>query len=393
MLNLFRRFPLQDLQFLIAAILVQKETGGNLAELLDKTAAVLRSRIQLQQKVKGVHRAGPHDRGYTRFAAVRLLHPLESRQARLHRPIVRNGGWPKNGLCYIGEYDRWRHGYKTNYSDQVLIRSSTNMEVTLIAVFAALAIFAAIGLVLLLVVSERSPTEVRLAGLRSRYVDSAEAGEASDGRGIQNTFSLLTQPLAPFRDWLRSHDQELSYRLGLAGYRKPEDTETYLSVKLLAPVVGILLATFAPPENILLYGSVLGAGAFFVPDMFLFYKISKRKNKIGQALPDALDLLVICMEAGLGIDQAVIRIAKEIEPVHPELSEELSIIGYEQRAGKPRLDAWRSMADRVDLDTVNQFVAMLVQTERLGTPIAKALGTFADGLRTKRLMHGGRTGS
>ena len=260
------------------------------------------------------------------------------------------------------------------------------MEVTLIAVFAALAIFAAIGLVLLLVVSERSPTEVRLAGLRSRYVDSAEAAEASDRRGIQDTFSMLTQPLAPFRDWLRSHDQELSYRLGLAGYRKPEDTETYLSVKLLAPVVGILLATFAPPENILLYALFLGAGAFFVPDVFLFYKISKRKNKIGQALPDALDLLVICMEAGLGIDQAVIRIAKEIEPVHPELSEELSIIGYEQRAGKPRLDAWRSMADRVDLDTVNQFVAMLVQTERLGTPIAKALGTFADGLRTKRLM-------
>lgn len=108
--------------------------------------------------------------------------------------------------------------------------------------------------------------------------------------------------------------------------------------------------------------------------------------KIGRGLPDALDLLVICMEAGLGIDQAVLRIAKEIELVHPELSDELVIISYEQRAGKPRLEAWRSMADRVDLDTVNQFVAMLVQTERLGTPIAKSLGVFADGLRVKRMM-------
>ena len=150
--------------------------------------------------------------------------------------------------------------------------------------------------------------------------------------------------------------------------------------------LGYCSATFAPAENIVLYALLLGAGAFFVPDVFLFYAIGKRKEKIDRALPDALDLLVICMEAGLGIDQAVLRIAKEMEPVHPELSEELSIIGYEQRAGKPRLDAWRSMADRVDLDTVNQFVAMLVQTERLGTPIAKALGTFADGLRTKRLM-------
>jgi tight adherence protein C len=92
------------------------------------------------------------------------------------------------------------------------------------------------------------------------------------------------------------------------------------------------------------------------------------------------------MEAGLGIDQAVIRIASEMNVIHPELSQELIIIGREQRVGKPRLDAWRSMADRVDLDTVRQFVAMLVQTERLGTPIARALGTFADGLRTKRLM-------
>jgi tight adherence protein C len=259
------------------------------------------------------------------------------------------------------------------------------MEVTLIAVFAALAIFAAFGLILLMIVGERSPTEARLAGLRSRYVD-ADAIEAPEQHRAQDLFSTLTRPLAPFRDWLRSRDQDLAFRLGVAGYRKPEDVETYLSAKLLAPVFGILLATFAPPESILIYALILGAGSFFVPDLFLLYKSSQRQTKIGQALPDALDLLVICMEAGLGLDQAVLRIAKEIEPVHSEMSEELSIIGYEQRAGKPRLDAWRSLADRVDLDTVNQFVAMLVQTERLGTPIAKALGTFADNLRTKRLM-------
>ncbi len=72
--------------------------------------------------------------------------------------------------------------------------------------------------------------------------------------------------------------------------------------------------------------------------------------------------------------------------MYPELSEELFIVSYEQRAGKPRLEAWRSMSERVDLETIRQFVAMLVQTDRLGTPIAKALGTFADGMRTKRLL-------
>jgi len=92
------------------------------------------------------------------------------------------------------------------------------------------------------------------------------------------------------------------------------------------------------------------------------------------------------MEAGLGLDQAVLRVAEEMELVCPELSEELLIISREQRAGKPRLEAWRSMADRVDLDTIRQFVAMLVQTEKLGTPIARALGIFADSLRTKRML-------
>jgi tight adherence protein C len=259
------------------------------------------------------------------------------------------------------------------------------MVPTLIAIFAAVALFAAIALVLLLIAQERSPTEVRLAGLRSRYHD-ADATEASEKRGVQDAFTMATRPLAPFRDWLKSRDDQLAHRLGLAGYRNPEDVETFLSLKLLAPVVGILVATFAAPEDIVLYAVILGVAAFFVPDIFLIYKTSKRKTSIRRGLPDALDLLVICMEAGLGIDQAVLRISKEIQPVHPELSEELSIIGYEQRAGKPRLDAWRSMADRVELDTVNQFVAMLVQTERLGTPIAKALGTFADGLRTRRLL-------
>ena len=101
-------------------------------------------------------------------------------------------------------------------------------------------------------------------------------------------------------------------------------------------------------------------------------------------LPDALDLLVVCMEAGLGIDQAMIRVGEEMVLTAPELAEEFQIINREQRAGKPRLDAWRSMANRVDSEFVRQFVTMLVQTEKFGTPIAHALGVFADTLRLRR---------
>ena len=259
------------------------------------------------------------------------------------------------------------------------------MTAIFVAIFAALALFAASALVLLMISGKRSLTESRLAALQS-HARAAYDTEAPDKSQVQDVLALVTRPLAPFRDWLRSNDEELSYRLGVAGYRKPEDADTFLTLKLLAPIVGVLLGTFGGAQNFLFYALFLGVLGFFVPDMLLFYAIGRRKKKIGKALPDAMDLLVICMEAGLGIDQAVLRIASEIELIHPELTEELLIIGREMRAGKPRLDAWRSMSDRVDLDTVRQFVAMLVQTERLGTPIARALGQFADSLRTKRLM-------
>ena len=253
------------------------------------------------------------------------------------------------------------------------------MSVLFIAIFAGVALLAVSALLILAVAGDQSPTEARLAELRSLPAPRSRYQ-------VGDLLSLLTQPLAPFRDWLRSRDDELAYRLGVAGYRKPEDVDTFLSVKLLAPVVGVLLATFTGRDNMLLWSLLLGAAGFFAPDIFLISAMNRRKSKLALALPDVMDLMVICMEAGLGMDHAVLRIAKEMEMVYPEMSEELLIISREQRAGKPRVDAWRSMADRVDLETVRQFAAMLIQTDRLGTPIAHALGQFADALRTQRMM-------
>lgn len=257
------------------------------------------------------------------------------------------------------------------------------MTVLLLAVFVGVALFAVSALVIFALVGERSPTEARLMEVGS--LPGSEL-KVPIGNRVEGMISLISGPLAPLRDWLRSNDEELAYRLSVAGFRRPEDVETYLSSKLLAPVVGVLLATFAGGSNILTYGLILGAAFFFAPDIFLFYTIGKRKEKLNRALPDATDLLMICMEAGLGLDQAVLRVAEEMAFVCPELSEELLIISREQRAGKPRADAWRSMANRVDLDTIRQFVGMLVQTEKLGTPIARALGQFADSLRTDRML-------
>jgi tight adherence protein C len=210
------------------------------------------------------------------------------------------------------------------------------MSTLLLAVFVAIALFAASALVIYAAAGERSPTETRMAELAA----SPGAGdEVSFRYRVGDLISVISTPLAPLRNWLRSSDEELAYRLSIAGYRRPQDVETYLSAKLLAPVVGVLLATLTGTENPFFYSLILGAAAFFAPDVLLFYAIGRRKAKLNLSLPDATDLLVICMEAGLGMDQAVLRVAEELKSVCPELSEELLTISREQRAGKPRAEA------------------------------------------------------
>jgi tight adherence protein C len=125
---------------------------------------------------------------------------------------------------------------------------------------------------------------------------------------------------------------------------------------------------------------------FLAPDFWLGKVITKRQMRIRLGLPDVLDLLIICIEAGLGLDQAVARTVKELERSQPAISDELGIVALEQRAGRPRAEAWKHMAERTDVDTVRNLVTMLVQSEQFGTSIAKTLRTHSDTLRTKRVQ-------
>jgi len=201
--------------------------------------------------------------------------------------------------------------------------------------------------------------------------------------GLARAASGITSIFNPIRSLVSGSDADMAYRLTLAGFRKAEHIEIFTATKMLLPVAAIVAGSFFGENMIaaILVGVVLG---FMAPDVMLTQLISRRQGGIRRALPDALDLLVISMEAGLGIDQAMARVGDEIRLTSPALADEFQIINREQRAGKPRLDAWRSMAERVDIDFVRQFVTMLVQTERFGTPIANALGQFADALRTRR---------
>jgi tight adherence protein C len=208
---------------------------------------------------------------------------------------------------------------------------------------------------------------------------------ATPSTGLARAAAQITSLFKPFRGLVSGFDKDLAYKLTLAGFRKPEHVEIFTAVKLLLPVVGIVAGTFFADNLVaaVLVGAVAG---FFLPDLVLSHLVTRRQTNIRMALPDALDLLVICMEAGLGIDQAMVRVGEEMAVTAPSLAEEFQIVNREQRAGKPRLDAWRSMAERLDIEFIRQFVTMLVQTERFGTPIAHALGVFADTLRSRRMQ-------
>jgi tight adherence protein C len=240
-----------------------------------------------------------------------------------------------------------------------------------------------IAAALILLLSGKDTIDARLMEISAPPAPILPAIDEAPSSGLAQVAAGVTSVFKPIRGLVSGSDEDTAYRLTLAGFRKPENIEIFTAMKMFLPVLAIGAGTFFGSNMVaaILVGGVLG---FLVPDLVLSQLISRRQEGIRRSLPDALDLLVICMEAGLGIDQAMARVGEEIRLTSPALADELLIINREQRAGKPRLDAWRSMAERVDIDFVRDFVSMLVQTERFGTPIANALGQFSDTLRTHR---------
>ena len=125
-------------------------------------------------------------------------------------------------------------------------------------------------------------------------------------------------------------------------------------------------------------------GGFYLPDLWLKIKSDIRREKLFEGLPDALDLLVVCVEAGMGLDGAINRVAEETKLTNPILSDELKLLNLELRAGKSRQDALRNLALRTNIDAMNSLVTLLIQTDKFGTSVAKALRVFSDSFRTER---------
>ncbi len=178
-------------------------------------------------------------------------------------------------------------------------------------------------------------------------------------------------------------------RLIRAGFRSPGALKTLYGSKLflavLLPVLTLMIAPLAgvPDDNRMLAAAAAAMAGFLGPNEFVRMSGRRRQKRIRHALPNALDLMVVCVESGLGLDQAIMQTAKELRRPHPEISQEFAQVNFELKAGKRRVEALRNLADRCAVDELKKLVAVLVQADRFGTGIAQTLRGHSDYMRVQ----------
>ncbi len=208
---------------------------------------------------------------------------------------------------------------------------------------------------------------------------------------IQKTGLSIGGVIEHFENVLPKSQAEVSIvlqRLQHAGFRDESAVKIFYGTKVLVPLlfcILVLVTGLGDMGGFMVY-LIAAALGFLAPDFWLGRRIKQRQSKIRRGLPDVLDLLVICIEAGLSLDHATARTALELKSAQPEVCDELNIVVLEQRAGRPRTDAWKHMAERTDVDCVRNLVTMLIQAEQFGTSVAKTLRIHSDTLRTQRVQ-------
>jgi tight adherence protein C len=261
----------------------------------------------------------------------------------------------------------------------------------IMVVLAVLLVFATVAVLVFSVMQQRAtgpdPVAARLAEIKA----TGESGAWWQTRRAARrpTWERLLARLAGF---LPNADGSESLKDGLveAGYRGPNAVTTFLGAKVLfaaglpllvlvvMPIIGVSLG------NTFIWMVVLAVLGFYLPTLWLWSKSNERKTEVTHALPDALDLMVVCVEAGLGLNAAIVKVAQEMNLASPVLASELRLVNNEMKAGINRIDALRNLAERTGVPDVKSLVAVLVQTDRLGTSVAASLRAQSDSLRIKR---------
>jgi tight adherence protein C len=226
----------------------------------------------------------------------------------------------------------------------------------------------------------------------ARILEQLSAPVAKPAAGAEPRDSSMLRMLKNLGEKMPSpaDTSQLRKELIMAGYRGEQAVPVFFGLRVVGAILlvlgSVLLQDFVkgnPALRILLpaMGAVTG---FRLPVFFLQKRIKARQERLRLSLPDALDLMVVSVEAGLGLDQAMQHVARELEISHPELSEEILLVGLEMRAGKRRADALRNLAERTGEPEIRRLVAILVQNDRFGTSMAESLRTHSDFMRVRR---------
>jgi tight adherence protein C len=249
----------------------------------------------------------------------------------------------------------------------------------------ALALIVGVYGIYVSLVRERDPVALRLRDLRTRALATRPAPDAERP-------SFLLQILATLGGYLPANDSKESLQSGLvrAGIRDASAPTVFLGVKLVMAIGGVvgwiaIHSVLGRPLESALFGALAaGAIGFYVPTIWLYLKGEARRGQVQRALPDTLDLLVVCVESGLGLNAAIERVGHEIALASPALSDEMLMVNQEVRTGLSRGEALRRLARRTGVEDVYALTALLVQADRLGTSVAQSLRAHAESMRTKR---------
>jgi tight adherence protein C len=217
-----------------------------------------------------------------------------------------------------------------------------------------------------------------------------DVAKQATGKGL--LLKLVSRFGESVRPKLDTNVSNTKKRLIRAGYYRENDPVILYGSKVA--IAGLFLLFFLivkfialpvlPAQKFLAFMLLSVIAGFYLPDYYLYRRTKDKKKRIFEGFPDALDLLVVCVEAGMGLDSAIKRVGDEMALKNKVLSDEFRLLSLELRAGKPRADALRSLAMRADLEDVSSLVTLLIQTDRFGTRVAQALRVHSDSMRTKR---------
>jgi tight adherence protein C len=254
------------------------------------------------------------------------------------------------------------------------------LTVTLIAVFASVALIA--GSLTYVSLERSSPTRRRIREFLQPALRHRPGADVTQLHEAPTPFVKRVERLIPKSP---KEMNKLQRRLALAGIHQRSHVVFFALSELAGAALGVVLPLiflgWERGKVFALLGGILG---YLLPSLVLDRWVKRRQKEIQNGLPDALDLLIVSLEAGLALDGALLKSAEELQIAHPALAEELRLVNLECRAGKPRIEAFRNFASRTKVDDVRGLVAMLVQTDRFGTSIAQALRIHAEVSRTKR---------